>query len=82
MPASNHVAAKAASGIAALIAVAWAADIAAHRFGTLAGALVIGLVFGGCGLAHALRSRRAPRLTRPASDVTITKPAPLAGLPR
>ena len=83
MNASNHVAAKVASaagGIAAVLAVCGAADLAARRFGPMAGGVLIVAVFAACWLAHSLGSRRAPRPTRPASDVTVTKPRPLAGL--
>lgn len=34
--------------------------------GILAAVLLAGAVFSGCGLAHSLRSRREPGLTRPA----------------
>jgi hypothetical protein len=85
MPASNHgrrVLARLALGIAALLAVACAADLASRYGGTPAGVLVIGAVSCGCGLVHSLRSRREPGLTRPAGDTPVTKPRPLAGLPR
>jgi hypothetical protein len=77
MPASSHarrVLARLALGLAALLAVAAAADLAARFGGTPAGVLVIGAVSGGCGLVHSLRSRREPRLTRPA-PVRLPEPA-------
>ena len=70
--------ALAVGGIAALIALAAAAHavsgMAGGSRGTLAGIVLAGAVFAGCGLGHSLRSRREPRLTRPA-PVRLPEPA-------
>jgi len=76
VPASHHArrplarAALAAAGIGVLVALAAACSRAAGTIGgargTLAAVLIAGAVFSGCGLAHSLRSRRVPGLTRPA----------------
>jgi hypothetical protein len=42
--------------------------------GLLAAVLLAGAVFSGCGLAHSLRTRRAPGLTRP-GPVRLPEPA-------
>ncbi len=76
-----HARFSALVAMAALSAVAAAADVTGCRYGTAAGVLLVFAVFGGCGLVHSLRSRRIPRLTRPAGDTPVTKPRPLAGLP-
>ena len=60
----------AAGGIAAFVTLAEAMKLIAGTIGgargTLAAVLLAGAVFSGCGLAHSLRSRREPGLTRPA----------------
>ena len=76
MPASHHArrplarAALAVAGIGVLVALAaaerYAAGLIGGARGTLAAVLIAGAVFSGCGLAHALRSRWVPGLTRPA----------------
>lgn len=76
MTASDHArrplarAALAAGGIGVLVALAAACACAAGSIGgargILAAVLLAGAVFSGCGLAHSLRSRRVPGLTRPA----------------
>ena len=65
----------AAGGIGTLFLTATLAHLAADVYGTLAGVLVAGLVFGGCGLAFRPRTRRAQpqrpapvRLPEPAAD--------------
>lgn len=62
--------ALAAGGLGVLVAFAAACTLAAGTIGgargLLAGVLLAGAVFSGCRLAHSLRSRRAPGLTRPA----------------
>ena len=63
MNASNHVAVKAASaagGIAAVLAVCEAANLAARRFGTMAGVVVIVAVFAACWLVHRVRPMLHP----------------------
>ena len=58
------------AGIAALVLLAAAARTAADSIGgargLLAGVLLCGAVFSGCGLVHSLRRQRATRLARPA----------------
>lgn len=73
MPASNHRPgplarlALAGGGVTALLAVAYAAFIAVTLTGsTLAGIVLIGAVFAGCGLVSRERFRQRPHLTRPA----------------
>jgi len=83
---SNHVAVKAASavgGIAAVLAVAWAAGLAARHYGPIGGAAVIGSVFAACWVVHRFRPLLHPvRLARRSgireTDVTAEPPA-LAG---
>ena len=70
--------ALAAGGIAAFFAVAAVAYRAAAAYGTLAGILIAGAVFGGCGLVSSLRSFRAAGLTRPAP---VRLPEPAADMP-
>ena len=84
MTASNHGRpplarlALAAGGIAALVLLAAAEKYLADSIGGVHGlfgaVLLAGAVFGGCGLVHSLRSRREPRLTRPA-PVRLPEPA-------
>lgn len=64
--------ALAAGGVGVLLALAAAMRYAAGSIGgargargTLAAVLLAAAVSGGCRLAHSLRSRRAPGLTRP-----------------
>lgn len=64
----------AAGGIGAFFAVAAVAYRAAAAYGTLAGILIAGAVFGGCGLVSGLRTFRAAGLTRPA-PVRLSEPA-------
>lgn len=76
MTASHHArsplarVALSAAGIGVLVALAaaehYAAGLIGGARGTLAAVLLAGAVFSGCGLVHALRSRRVPGLTRPA----------------
>lgn len=65
-------------GLSAVFALAALMGAAAGTIGgargTLAAVLLAGAVFSGCGLAHSLRSRRAPGLTRPA-PVRLPVPA-------
>ncbi|HET9970023.1 MAG TPA: hypothetical protein VFQ68_17450 [Streptosporangiaceae bacterium] len=75
MTASDHARsplarlALAAGGVGVLLALAAAMRYAAGSIGgargTLAAVLLAGAVFSGCRLAHGLRPRRAPGLTRP-----------------
>ena len=64
----------AAGGIGALVVVAAMARYVAGIYGTLAGVLVAGALFGGCGLVSSLRTFRAAGLTRPA-PVRLPEPA-------
>lgn len=62
--------ALAAGGIGALAATAVLAHAAAGSIGGTRGTLAVAALLGiwavaGCGLAHSLRSRRQPGLTRP-----------------
>lgn len=76
MSASNHGRSPlasitlAAGGIGVLVALAAAEKYVAGTIGgargLFAAVLLAGAVFSGCGLAHSLRSRRVPGLTRPA----------------
>jgi hypothetical protein len=70
---------------AALVLAAAAADMLARLLGgergIFAGVLAACLITGLCGLASH-RPRRHPGPTRSAGDVTVTKPKPLADLPR
>ena len=66
--------ALAAGGIGALFAIAAVAYRAAAAYGTLAGILIAGAVFGGCGLVSGLRTFRVAGLTRPA-PVRLPDPA-------
>lgn len=74
--------ALAAASIGVLVALAAAERYAAGTIGgargILAAVLLAGAVFSGCGLAHSLRSRRVPGLTRPAP---VRLPEPAADLP-
>lgn len=73
---SNHPATAAARialavlGLSAFFALAALMGVVAGFLGgargILAAVLLAGAVSSGCGLAHSLRSRRAPGLTRPA----------------
>ena len=68
----------AAGGIGALFAIAAVAYRAAAAYGALAGILIVGAVFGGCGLLSALRTFRTAGLTRPA---TVRLPEAAADAP-
>lgn len=68
MHASNHAAARVASaagGIAAVLAVGGAANLAARHFGVLAGVALIGAVFAACWFAHRVRPLLHPQPQRP-----------------
>ena len=63
MNTSHHVAAKVASavgGIAAVFAMCGAADLAARRYGPIAGAALICAVFAACWFVHRVRPMLHP----------------------
>ena len=63
MNASNHAAAKAAmaaGGIAAVLVVCEAANLAGRHLGVIAGAAVIVAVFAACWLVHRVRPMLHP----------------------
>ena len=63
MNTSHHAAVKAASavcGIAAVLAVGEAANLASRRFGPMAGGVLIVSVFAACWLAHWVRPMLHP----------------------
>ena len=60
MFASNHVAAKVAIPVAAVLTTREAASVAARYFGTLAGAVLTGAVFAACWLVHRVRPMLHP----------------------
>jgi hypothetical protein len=85
MTASNHgrrTAVKATAGIAVFLAVAEAANLAAHARGVLAGVAVVAMAFLACWIVTQLRQLRHPaparRRPRGRDPEPVTAPAALA----
>lgn len=57
------------SGVAVVAALAVLAHAVAARFGLIAGVLLVGGAFAGCGFIGRPRPRREPELTRPAESL-------------
>ena len=80
MNAPNHAAAKAAmaaGGIAAVLVVCEAANLAGRHLGVIAGVAVIVAVFAACWLVHLIRPMLRPVSRRP-REPQVTSPAALA----